>query len=246
MAKDFIARFANQLAELYSKLLPTPCLLCGVDVADKVLCPACIKALPKIGQACQRCAYPIESAGICGHCLHSPPAQDRSFSAFIYQTTASRLISKFKYQQQLCLTDFFAEQIATVRQTTVLPQLLIPIPLHPSRLKHRGYNQSFELAKSLSKRLQIPTHNCLTRIRATQSQAELPFKQREKNVKNAFSLTSEIKLPSHVAIIDDVLTSGHTANEVTKLVKNNGVDMVEVWTIARTIRHDGSQLMLVK
>jgi predicted amidophosphoribosyltransferase len=107
MAKDFIARFANQLAELYSKLLPTPCLLCGVDVADKVLCPACIKALPKIGQACQRCAYPIESAGICGHCLHSPPAQDRSFSAFIYQTTASRLISKFKYQQQLCLTDFF-------------------------------------------------------------------------------------------------------------------------------------------
>lgn len=238
MTRTVFSQFANQLAQLYNKLLPIPCLLCGADAANTAICIECSKTLPYLDNVCERCSLPIEHGTVCGNCLHSPPEQDLSYCAFYYQNPINRLISDFKYHHQLSLTPLFADALCQKRTEKTLPSLLIPVPLHASRLKRRGYNQAHELTKALSTRLSIPFANVLIRNRPTQSQAKLSFKQRKKNVKNAFELKPHSSLPSHIAIIDDVLTSGHTANAITKIVKQSGVNTVEVWTIARTIRHD--------
>jgi ComF family protein len=159
-------------------------------------------------------------------------------SLYKYQDPVDRLIADFKFKDKLYLSQFFAEQMVSKLNSRTLPELLIPIPLHPHRLKQRGYNQSFELAKSLSKYLTIPvSNNYLERIINTQSQSSMPFKQRKKNIQHAFRATDK-QPPQHIALIDDVLTTGHTANAAAKTLKKVGVITIEVWTIARTIRHD--------
>jgi ComF family protein len=191
-----------------------------------------------MGPACPRCALPTPSSQLCGHCLTTPPEQQLSFSAYPYQDPIDRLIIDFKFNNKLYLSDFFAEQMICKLNPNKLPELLIPIPLHPNRLKHRGYNQSFELAKSLSKQLTIPSSNgYLERIIDTQSQSSMPFKQRKQNIQHAFKGTLS-RPPKHIALIDDVLTTGHTANAAAKILRQAGATMIEVWTIARTIRHD--------
>jgi len=198
---------------------------------------ACLQNLPPLGDACPRCALPLSNAHICGHCLHQPPEQDLSFSLFPYLDPIDRLIADLKYHNKLFLSQFFAQLMAYKLRNRPQPDLLIPIPLHPNRLRQRGYNQSFELAKALSIQLDIPTSNrYLIRIIDTKSQASIPFKARKQNIQHAFSLI-QIKVPSHIAIIDDVLTTGHTANAAAKQLRKAGARTIEIWTIARAIRH---------
>jgi ComF family protein len=143
-----------------------------------------------------------------------------------------------KYHGQLHLTDYFASHLSQVIQqkNEAAPQLLIPIPLHPKRLKQRGYNQSGELAKKLSQQLNIPLNNkSLIRVKNTLPQARLPYAERKRNMKSAFQLLNA-KLPEHIALIDDVLTTGHTADMAAKECLKHGAKKVELWTIARTIR----------
>jgi len=148
------------------------------------------------------------------------------------------LIADFKYRDKLYLTDVFADLMVEHLQHTTLPELLIPIPLHPRRLRQRGYNQALELAKSLSRKLAIPiSMDTLIRSRDTVPQASLPYDQRKRNMRRAFNVHSS-SLPRHIALIDDVLTTGHTANAAAKLLRHEGVTTIELWTIARTIRHD--------
>ncbi len=233
----FLSKMAHQLRQLYSNLMPIPCLLCGTHSVDTVICIDCLHQLPYSPNACPRCAMPLSHNALCGTCLNQPVSQDLSFSPFIYQAPLTRLISQFKYQNQLSLTEFFADKMIHHRGTNELPQALIPVPLHPKRLRQRGYNQSHELAKVLSNQLDIVIQHPIARTHATQPQAGLSFKQRKQNVKNAFQLV-EPKVPNHVALIDDVLTSGQTANAITHLLRKSGVKTIELWTIARTIRHD--------
>lgn len=178
---------------------------------------------------------------LCGHCLNKPPEQDASFSLFRYQPPIDRLIADLKYHDKLTLSRFFASQMAEQLKAHTLPQLLIPIPLHSRRLRERGYNQSLELAKQLSQQLHIPVQtNVLTRIRDTQPQASLPFSERRKNMKQAFQINNTY-IPSHVALVDDVLTTGHTVDAAAKLLRQAGVNKIEVWTIARTVRNKHSR-----
>jgi len=238
MAMDFLAKPAHRLAQLYSKLMPIPCRLCGTACQHHPLCDNCIADLPKLSHACPRCAMPLSTSKVCGHCLNHPPEQQRSFSLFTYKTPIDRLIIDFKFHDKLYLSHFFAKKMAEQLRLSPLPELLIPIPLHPNRLRQRGYNQSLELTKDLSKQLNIPiSNNILSRIIDTQSQSTIPFKQRKQNIQNAFQLLQE-KPPKHIALIDDVLTTGHTANAAAKLLRKAGATTIEVWTIARTIGHD--------
>ncbi len=224
--------------QLYSNLLPIPCRLCGAHCKQHALCNACIKDLPFLGPACPRCAMPTTNSQLCGKCLHNPPQQDLSFSLFHYQEPIRRLIADFKYHDKLYLSQLFSQLMTEQLKKSPLPQCLIPIPLHSKRLRQRGYNQSLELAKSISTQLNIPVNNdYLKRIINTEPQASLPFKQRKNNIQHAFSLI-DANIPPHIAIIDDVLTTGHTANAAAKLLRQQGVETIEVWTIARTIRHD--------
>jgi ComF family protein len=177
---------------------------------------------------------------LCGSCLNKPPEQDASFSLFRYQSPIDRLIVDLKYHDALVLSHFFATQMAEQLKERPLPQLLIPIPLHPRRLRERGYNQSLELAKQLSKQLNIPVrHDILMRVRDTPPQASLPFAERKKNMKEAFQINNA-DIPTHIALIDDVLTTGHTVNVAAKILHKIGSKNIEVWTVARTIKNDHS------
>jgi ComF family protein len=143
-----------------------------------------------------------------------------------------------KYHGQLALCHFFSQQLIRELTSRPHPKLLLPIPLHPKRLKERGFNQSWEITKSLSKALKIDTNaSILVRSKDTKPQATLPYSERKKNLHGAFSLTTA-QLPDHIALIDDVLTTGHTAQEAAKCLKKVGVKRVELWTIARSIGHD--------
>jgi ComF family protein len=115
-----------------------------------------------------------------------------------------------------------------------MPQAIVPVPLHKERLRERGFNQALELARPVSKRFSIPIANGLCRRHIdTPQQSALPAGQRTKNLRNAFSLTQTPKIKS-IAVIDDVVTTGATANAMAKLMKQNGIERVQVWSIART------------
>lgn len=236
-------KIRNQLTGLYSKLLTTPCLLCGKHHHDRYLCIDCESSLPKIHSPCPRCALPSQENSLCGQCLKQAPYRDQTTCVYIYRDHLARLITGFKFHNQLFLSRFFAQQLAKQRLLTQqkLPQLLLPIPLHTRRLRQRGYNQANELVKELSQLLSIPFDNqSLTRTKDTSPQTSLSFSQRKKNLKQAFAVKNN-GLPHHIALIDDVLTTGHTAETAIKVLKSTGVKTVELWTIARTIRHDSFQ-----
>jgi ComF family protein len=238
MAMDAISKLAHQITRLYSNLLPIPCLLCGSHNNNHSLCPDCIDNFPKLGHCCTRCATPLSLTSTCGHCLNHPPEQNLSTSLFAYQNPIDRLIADFKYHDKLYLTELFADLMFEQLKNKPLPQLLIPIPLHRRRLRQRGYNQALELAKILSRKLNIPIgKNILIRSRDTAPQASLPYDQRKHNMRRAFKLNDAV-LPNHIVLIDDVLTTGHTVNAAAKLFRQEGVTTIELWTIARTIRHD--------
>jgi len=238
MTMDVLSNLPHQIARLYSNLLSVPCLLCASPCTIHPVCNECIAELPVLGSHCPRCATPISANLTCGHCLNNRHYQDKTFSLFSYQTPIDRLIGDFKYRDSIYLSDFFSSLMVEQLEQSTLPKLLMPIPLHPKRLKQRGYNQSLELAKDLSNQLAIPTDKYnLIRNRDTPPQISLPYDQRKRNLRNAFTL-KPCKLPDHIALIDDVLTTGHTANAAVKLLRQQGVITIELWTIARTISHD--------
>ncbi len=237
---DLLSTLTHTIRQLYSNLMPIPCLLCGAPHHEGCLCDACQAHLPLLGAACPRCASPLQQVMLCGQCLHSPPEQDASFSVFSYQSPIDHLIATLKYRDKLALIHLFATHMSHHLKHRVKPDALIPIPLHPHRLRERGFNQSLELAKQLSQQLAIPVrHDILIRVRDTPPQASLPFSERKKNINQAFQLKCT-DVPAHIALIDDVLTTGHTANVAAKLLRQAGVKTIELWTIARTIKHSHS------
>lgn len=241
MLTDFLSsirqKIPHQIAQLYSKLMPIQCILCGSDHSEQIICEPCRSELPGLGNACPRCASPLQVSSLCGNCLTHPPVQTVTISLYPYLPPIDRLISDMKYHNKLYLTNFFAQQLCDKVKDRPLPDMLIPIPLHPTRLQHRGYNQSWEIARLLAHKLSIPVcHDALKRVRNTLPQASLPFSKRKQNLSQAFAL-GNISLPDHVALIDDVVTTGHTANMAGKVLQKAGVDQIELWTIARTIRH---------
>ena len=117
------------------------------------------------------------------------------------------------------------------------PDLLIPVPLHASRLRERGYNQALELARPLAQALTIPLrHDVLLRTRATLAQANLDAKARRKNLRGAFAIVENAALPQHVVIVDDVMTTGATLRECARVLLRAGVSRVDVWALARAPR----------
>lgn len=215
---------------------PAPCLLCLAPAKNANVCDDCTADLHPIITACPRCAVPMATNILCGACLNNLPAQDASISLYPYKTPIDKLIAAFKYNAVHSLADDFASAFCT-RVTQPLPQYLVPIPLHPTRLRSRGYNQSHLLASALSVQLDIPVAaGLITRIRNTPPQTELPFTERARNIRDAFQATITDMPPSHIALIDDVMTTGHTAQAATQVLKEAGIARVDVWTIARAVR----------
>jgi len=222
-------------------ILPPSCILCGDRGQPPLLdiCAPCAADLPPNLAPCPLCANPLEAGADftwpCGQCLHQPQPFDRALAPFVYDYPLDQLIHSFKYGGVLAygrvLGTLLAYHIRTRGEP--LPEVLVPVPLHSTRQRERGFNQAHELSRPLSQLLGIPIDDLLCRRkRATEDQTELKAAQRRKNVRNAFSLLRQPTV-THAALVDDVLTTGSTAGELTQLLKSNGVKRVEVWTVAR-------------
>lgn len=228
-------------------LLPATCVLCAENInRDIDLCFDCDNDVPRMNQACYRCAFPLKGnlceQNLCGSCLQKPPAFDRTLALCRYEEPIITFINLLKFSGQLkyakILNQLFINYIKSNNQYLQhLPECIIPVPLHPSRLKERGFNQALELCRNVAKYFAIPIlPNICQRIRATTSQSLIAAKERQNNMKNAFVITQEFNA-KHIAIIDDVVTTGSTIAEISKLFKSHGVKQIDIWCYAKTILH---------
>lgn len=219
--------------------LPSICVLCNQTHAQNLaVCDACIHLFTFLDPACKQCSLPVVDSSylLCGQCIKKPPYFDSTTIAYSYEEPLASLVRQFKYQNKLYLSAFLAQLIINAwAKKPTYPQCLIPIPMHDKKLKKRGFNQTIILSRFLSKQLKIPIDlTSCQKVLNTEPQAELTSNQRAQNIKNAFSVSP---LPySHVALIDDLLTTGSTANELAKKLKESGITTVEVWCCARTIK----------
>ncbi len=222
-------------------IYPPTCLLCGGQGQHgHDLCEGCLRELPRNLSCCPVCALPLPqdsgAATNCGSCLRHHPRFDLCHAPFLYLPPFGRLIGDLKFNSGLTQARLLARLLGDFLETAMEspPDLLIPVPLHPSRLRERGYNQSLELARPLSRQFGIPLkYNLCTRIRATPHQLSLKKQDRTRNVRGGFRVSGKLNA-RHVALIDDVVTTGATVSELARQLKKNGVERVDVWAVART------------
>lgn len=237
--------FRQALQASLDLLLPPACLLCtrllSPGQGDWSLCAACLSRLPALGDAsCRSCAqpYPLPYATdhLCSNCLTHPPPFTGVFAACSYQGLASEAIHRLKYRNQLPLAAPLGRRIAATLagiDGTFRPELLIPVPLHPQRLRQRGYNQAMELARPLSHAFGIPIEPMLLRrTRHTQPQQGLSAAERRGNLRNAFYLAGEVQ-DRVVLLLDDVMTTGETVRECSRMLLAGGAGEVRVAVFAR-------------
>jgi ComF family protein len=217
------------------QLLPPACLLCSGKGGADGLCDGCRAALPLLPRAhCPVCAAPNPTAELCGRCLTNRPAIDRVAAAFVYAFPVDALIHGLKYRGNLAFARPLAAALTDVLDSEPYPDLVIPMPLAPGRLRERGFNQAMEIARLIGPEFgfKIETHAC-RRNREGVAQASLPWKERAGNVRKAFSCDLDLGGKT-VAVVDDVLTTGATLNELAALLKRRGAREVVGWIVART------------
>lgn len=219
-------------------LLPPRCLLCGAwTSARRDLCAGCGGQLATNHPACPCCAVALATtAPACAACLRRRPPFDLAWAPYRYEHPLDLLERRFKFHGDLAAGRVLAELLvdAARRATLPMPGLLLPVPLHRSRLAARGYNQALELARPLARALGLPLrHDCLQRVRATPAQTGLAAAARRRNLRGAFALAPDVALPAHVALFDDVMTTGATLAECARVLRRAGVARVDAWAMAR-------------
>ena len=230
---------ARRIARHLSKLLPQDCLLCAAVSGENILCHACAADLPRLKTpGCPRCALPTTLGEICGHCLKKPPHYDSTQAIFSYDFPLDKLVQSFKYGHRLALGTYFGKQMAALQKNSEAA-LIIPLPLHPERLRERGFNQALELARPISRAWQIPINTrSFSRTRNTLTQANLPWKERVKNIRGAFHCASDFS-GKHIILVDDVMTTGATLNEAARTLKLHGASVVDLLVLARALPKAG-------
>ncbi len=214
------------------RLLPYTCHVCGRPADQPLdLCRACFADLPILTHSCVRCANilpALETSLLCGQCLLQPPAYDRAFAQFVYQPPISTLICDLKFRFVLSAARLLGELLsAKIKQDWYqhesLPQAIIPIPLHFRRLKERGFNQALEISRPIAHALGLPllTDVC-ARNKATLPQATLKISERRTNMRDAFVIKKNINF-QHIAVIDDIITTGQTMENFCLLLRNYGI-----------------------
>ncbi len=229
------AGFREFAARLADALLPSSCLLCGSPCCGAPLCPGCLADLPPLAaRHCPLCLEATTHGERCGACLARPPHFDQVHALYRYAFPLDHLISDLKYHARFALAKHWGRQLAGL---TPPPDRIIPLPLHPTRLAERGYNQAQEIARHLARSLERPLDpDSLEKSRATRPQAELSHKERQGNLKGAFACTRDMG-GLHLLLVDDVLTTGATLDEAARVLKLHGAARVEVAVVARTPRH---------
>ncbi|MDN5848529.1 MAG: ComF family protein [Nitrococcus sp.] len=228
------------LDRAHTALYPMRCRLCASPAsAGLELCRNCAAELPWLHSHCRQCALPLVNAGeerLCGSCLRRPPPFQRVRAPFRYSHPVDGLIKALKYGADLAaarlLGDLLADYLS--RRQVAVPDVVIPVPLHPRGLSQRGFNQALELAR----RLGVPlAPQLVRRSRETAAQSRLGGRARRNNMLGAFQVTAR-RMPAHVAVVDDVLTTGATATELARVLRRAGAERVEIWVAARTHQLD--------
>lgn len=219
------------------------CSLCdeAADTAHR-LCSSCEAELPWLGEHCLICALPLVGVGLtCGSCLRRPPSFDRVEAPWRYAFPIDSLVTRFKHQAQWPLGRLLGELLAqhllhAFDEGLARPDLLLPVPLADRRQRRRGFNQAALLARWLGEQLHLPLqHDWLRRTSDTQAQQELDAAARKRNLRRAFAISPESRVSGlHLALVDDVLTTGATAESLARLLKRAGAARVDVYCLART------------
>ena len=248
------------LLELFR--ITSDCLLCGCPVktsptktpdtakpSSPLICYFCHQRLPVSESACYICGLPInapnksQNSNIsasydlpCGQCLKNSPPFSRTINPFRYQSPIDQLISQMKYSSQIhyipLLSEYLSSSIKKQYQNQALPSRIVAMPLHSRKLSSRGFNQANLIAKQISKTIGIDiVSKGIHRIKNTQAQSGLDSVERKQNVKNAFRI--DCKLPKHIALVDDVVTTGMTVSELAKCARKQGAEQIDVWCLAR-------------
>lgn len=227
----------NNCLKFSHALLPQSCLLCGTRSGRDLLCPACATDLPRLPAArCTICAVPVESQ-ICGTCIAHPPRYDGVTAAFIYRHPLDALIQAYKYGGNLALATLLGDALGhtVLADAAARADLIIPMPLSAQRLRSRGFNQAVEIARRVGKITGIVVANGICRkVVETQPQAALPWKARAQNVRGAFVCDADLQ-GRNVAVIDDVMTSGATLNELARNLRRAGAAHISGWVVARAM-----------
>lgn len=220
-------------------LLPATCLLCGDACRQGLLCAPCRDDLPRLGpQVCSRCAAPDCGGLPCPQCQRQPPHFDATWAVWRYAYPLDTLVGALKYRGELGLAPFFADALAQC----LAPHAeqwdgLLPLPLHPQRLRTRGFNQSLEIGRHLARAINLPLlDGVCERIRETRPQTELPLEKRQSNVRGAFHCRRELS-GQRLLLLDDVLTTGATLSECARILKLHGAASIHVAVLARTPPH---------
>ncbi len=226
------------VARLVRAILPLRCLLCGAPgTHGRDLCAGCAGDCALNRPCCPRCALPLASrAPLCGECLADEPPFAAVWAPFRYGHPLDLLETRFKFHGDLAagrvLADLMIERARS--DAPARPSSIVAVPLHVSRLRERGYNQAFELAKSLAKALDVPLdRDLLLRTRPTSPQTGLDAPARRRNLRGAFAVAPDRALPAHVALVDDVMTTGATLRECARVLRRAGVARVDAWALAR-------------
>ena len=229
----------NWLDIIQNKLFPPTCILCGnpgFNAQD--ICEPCHWHLPRNLHCCYRCAEifpsPTATPTLCGRCIGDLPAFDETYAPFIHQDEIRHLVTGLKFGSQFKNARLLGGLLAEYLQKTAeTPELIIPVPLHPARYRERGFNQAVEIARIVSKEMEIPPdYSSCIRLKDTPHQTGLTAKKRKQNLRQAFLIKKSLTA-RHVAILDDVMTTGSTVNALASALKKTGVSRVDVWVCAR-------------
>lgn len=235
---NLIQQVCSVSRTLIHRLFPATCLLC-LDPGQPPfldLCSDCEDDLPRHAGGCAVCASPgVDAGALCAHCRARRPAFDRALAPYRYEFPLVELVHRLKYGGQVAIArilgTLLARRVAELGPPAI--DALVPVPLHAAREARRGYNQAGEIARFAGEILRLPVLDRVAlRVRATEEQAALPAIVRRVNVSGAFEALAGC-MPPAVAIVDDVLTTGSTADALAEVLKRAGARRVEVWAVAR-------------
>lgn len=237
------------IRRLVHAILPADCAGCGVRLAEDPVpffCRRCWSQIkPLSGPACPRCGRPFASSAtlshspehLCGACRTRRPAYTQAHAMYPYEPPLQEAIQLFKYHGKVRLARALGDLMAIAAEPLPDADLLMPVPLHPSRLREREFNQSLLLADQMNRRLRLPlSYTNLVRHRQTAPQTNLSRVERRKNLRRAFAVVRPDEIAGRrILLVDDVYTTGTTVNECAKALRRAGAADVYVWTLARTV-----------
>lgn len=241
LSNGWFRAHAYVMRDLLDRLWPRECFLCGERGGHLALCAACLAELPLLtADLCPRCALPTPVAGLaCGACQRRAPHFDESLAVWPYAHPVSDMLLAFKHGQGFALTGVFVEQLL-LRAAGCAADCILPVPLHPLRMRERGFNHACELSRRLARRLGIEhLSSVLVRDDHTPQLAGLRAAERRRALRGAFRCR-EALAGQHVLVVDDVMTSGATLDEIATTLKQRGARRVTNLVLARTLRQRGA------